>query len=194
MCCTCAPRLQKLCFVWSVQVSELLTGRQTCRRRSTVTVSRTGSSSLHLQVQGSLVAHGFSPPPFKFAASQRRRTHSAARACDSRFILLNPPSSPGASGGSARCRLLCTISARIRLGSLAQAPRLFIWILATLISSVRLSISNVTFDIEDFDIVCSIQIDGLHFQYRMLISKVFDIEGLIVLYRRSPTFNIEGRE
>jgi hypothetical protein len=64
-----------------------------------------------------------------------------------------------------------------------------IWILATPISSVRPSISNVTFDIEDFDIVCSFDIDVLHLRYRILISKVFDIEGLTV-----SLFDIEGHQ
>jgi hypothetical protein len=45
---------------------------------------------------------------------------------------------------------------------------------------------------EDFDIVCSFDIDVLRLRYRMSISKVFDIEGLIVRYRRAPTFDIEG--
>ena len=43
------------------------------------------------------------------------------------------------------------------------------------ISSVGLSISNVTFDIEDFDIVCSFDVDVLHLRYRISISKVCDI-------------------
>ncbi len=51
-----------------------------------------------------------------------------------------------------------------------------IWILATLISSVQPSISNVTFDIEDFDIESPFDIDVLHLRYRMSISKLFDIE------------------
>ncbi len=63
-----------------------------------------------------------------------------------------------------------------------------IWILATPILSVRLSLSNVTYDIEDFNIVCSFDIDVLHLRYRISISKVFDIKGLKVRYRRSPTF------
>ncbi len=66
-----------------------------------------------------------------------------------------------------------------------------IWILATPISSIRPLIWNVTFDIEDFDIVCSFDIDVLHLQYRISISKAFDIEGLIVRYWRSPTFDFE---
>ncbi len=63
-----------------------------------------------------------------------------------------------------------------------------IWtrILATPISSVGPSISNVTSDIEDFDIECSfdIRVDVLHLQVRISISKVFDImiEGLIIRY------------
>jgi hypothetical protein len=66
-----------------------------------------------------------------------------------------------------------------------------IWILATPISSIRPSIWNVAFDIEGFDIVCSFDIDVLHLRYRISISKAFDIEGLIVRYRRSPTFDFE---
>jgi hypothetical protein len=74
-----------------------------------------------------------------------------------------------------------------------------IWILATPISSVGPSISSVTFDIEDFDIEdfdneCPYDIEVLHLRYRMSISKVFDIEGLIIRYRRSQTFDIEGHE
>jgi hypothetical protein len=58
-----------------------------------------------------------------------------------------------------------------------------IWILATPISSVGPSILSVTFDIEDFNIECSFNIDVLHLLYRCRyrrcsISKVtlFDIE------------------
>jgi hypothetical protein len=60
-----------------------------------------------------------------------------------------------------------------------------IWILATTISSVGLSISSVTFDIEDFDIECAFDIDFLHLRYRMSIPKVYDIEGLIIRYRKT---------
>jgi hypothetical protein len=77
-------------------------------------------------------------------------------------------------------------AARLRL------PVTVIWILATPISSDGLSISNVTLDIEDFDIECSFDIDVSHLRYGMSISKVFDIEGLIIRYRRSQTFDIEG--
>ncbi len=62
-----------------------------------------------------------------------------------------------------------------------------IWVLATPISSVGPSMSNITFDIEDFDIVCSFDIDVLHLRYRISISKAFDIEGLIIRYRTSIT-------
>ncbi len=55
-------------------------------------------------------------------------------------------------------------------------------------------ISNVAFDIEEFDIECSFDIDVLHLRYRMSISKVFDIEGLLTRYRGSQTFDIEGHE
>jgi hypothetical protein len=58
------------------------------------------------------------------------------------------------------------------------------------ISSVGPSISSVTFDIEE----CSIDIDVLHLRYRMSISKVLDMEGHIIRYRRLQTFDIEGRE
>jgi hypothetical protein len=54
--------------------------------------------------------------------------------------------------------------------------------------------SSVTFDIEDFDIECASYIDFLHLRYRMSISNEFDIEGLIIRYRRSQTFDIEGHE
>jgi hypothetical protein len=66
-----------------------------------------------------------------------------------------------------------------------------IWILATPISSVGPSISNVTFDIKDSDIKCLFDIDVLHLRYRMSISKVIDIEGIIIRYRQSQTFDIE---
>ena len=62
------------------------------------------------------------------------------------------------------------------------------------ISSVGPSISNVTFDIEDFNIECSFDIDVLQLQklrYRISISKVFDFERLIIRYRRSLTIDIE---
>jgi hypothetical protein len=73
------------------------------------------------------------------------------------------------------------------------AVALTIYILATPIPSVGPSISNVTFDIEDFNIVCSININVLRLRYCMAISKVFDIiEGLMVRYQRSPTFDIES--
>jgi hypothetical protein len=52
----------------------------------------------------------------------------------------------------------------------------FIWILGTPISSVGHSISNETFDIEDFDIECSSDIDVFYIRYHISISKVFDIE------------------
>ncbi len=51
-----------------------------------------------------------------------------------------------------------------------------IWILGTPISSVGRSISNETFDIEDFDIECSFDIDVIYIRYRLSISKAFDIE------------------
>ncbi len=87
----------------------------------------------------------------------------------------------------------------------AGGPHWAIWILqvAIPISSVRPSISSVTFDIEDFDIECPYDIEVLHLRVRisyvdidMSISKVtvIDIEGLIARYRRSQTFNIEGHE
>ncbi len=69
-----------------------------------------------------------------------------------------------------------------------------IWILATTISSVGHSISSETFDIENFDIECVFDIDVLHLRYRTSVSKGFDIEGLIIRYRRSQTFDIEGHE
>jgi hypothetical protein len=47
------------------------------------------------------------------------------------------------------------------------------------------------FDIEDFDLVCSFDIDVLRLQYRISISKLFYFEGLLVRYWRSPTFTIE---
>ncbi len=52
-----------------------------------------------------------------------------------------------------------------------------IWILGTPISSVGHSISSTTFDIEDFDIECSFDMDVFYVQYRISISRVFDIEG-----------------
>ena len=63
-----------------------------------------------------------------------------------------------------------------------------IWIpgLAIPISSVEPSISSVlTFDLEVFDIECPFDIDVLHLRYRMSISKMFDIEGIIMRYRWS---------
>ncbi len=53
-----------------------------------------------------------------------------------------------------------------------------IWNLDTPISSVRRSMSNVIFDIEDFDIECSFDIDVFYIRYRISISnlKVFEIE------------------
>jgi hypothetical protein len=62
-----------------------------------------------------------------------------------------------------------------------------IWILATPISSVGPSISNITFDIEDFDIVCLFDIDVLHLRYRISISKVFDCSISKVTNLRYPT-------
>jgi hypothetical protein len=66
-----------------------------------------------------------------------------------------------------------------------------IWILATpissvgpSISSVGPSISSVTFDIEDFDIECSFDIDVFYIRYRTSISKVFNIEDHSTRYRR----------
>jgi hypothetical protein len=59
-----------------------------------------------------------------------------------------------------------------------------IWILGTPISSVDSSISNVTFDIEHFDIECSFDIDVFNIRYRISISKVFDIECHLPRYRR----------
>jgi hypothetical protein len=56
-----------------------------------------------------------------------------------------------------------------------------IWILVTPISSVGPSISNVTFDIEDSDIVCLFDIDVLHL--RIALISYIDIKG--VRYRRS---------
>jgi hypothetical protein len=67
-----------------------------------------------------------------------------------------------------------------------------IWVLATLISSFGPSISNVTFDIQDFDNICAFDFDILHLRYplsilkdgrRYSISKVsfFDIGGLVIL-------------
>jgi hypothetical protein len=79
-----------------------------------------------------------------------------------------------------------------------------IWILATPILSVGPSISSVIYDIKDFHIECPFDIDVLlllHLRYRtpsifvcMSISKVFDIEGIIMRYRTSQTFDIEGHE
>jgi hypothetical protein len=51
-----------------------------------------------------------------------------------------------------------------------------IWILGTPISIVGQSISNDTFDIEDFDIECVFDIDVFIIRYRISISEVFDIE------------------
>jgi hypothetical protein len=62
-----------------------------------------------------------------------------------------------------------------------------IWIL----SSVGTSISNETFDIEDFDIECSFDIDVFYIRYRISISKVFDIEGNLIRYRRGHTIDIK---
>ncbi len=59
-----------------------------------------------------------------------------------------------------------------------------IWNLGTPISSVGRSISNVTFDIEDFDIECSFDIDVFYIRFRISISKGFDIEGHSTRYRR----------
>ena len=69
-----------------------------------------------------------------------------------------------------------------------------IWNLGNPISSVGNSISNVTFDIEDFDIECSIDIDVLLIRYRLSISKVFDIEGRNTRYRSLKIVDIEGHE
>jgi hypothetical protein len=69
-----------------------------------------------------------------------------------------------------------------------------IWILGTPISSVGPSISSVTFDIEDFDIECSFNIDVFYTRYRISISKVFDIEGHTTRYRRRHTIDIKGYE
>ncbi len=68
-----------------------------------------------------------------------------------------------------------------------------IWILGTPISSVGPSISNETFDIEDFDIECSFDIDVFYIRYRISISKVFDIEleGHLIRYRRGHTIDIK---
>jgi hypothetical protein len=52
-----------------------------------------------------------------------------------------------------------------------------IWNLGTPISSVGRSISNELYDVEDFDIECSFDIDVFYIRYRISISKVFDIEG-----------------
>ncbi len=69
------------------------------------------------------------------------------------------------------------------VGLLEDTENQNIWILATPISSVGPSLLSVTFDIEDFNIECSFNIDVLHLRYRMSISKVFDIEGHIIRYR-----------
>jgi hypothetical protein len=64
---------------------------------------------------------------------------------------------------------------------MATSAAAAIWILTTPISSVGHSISSVTFDIEDFDIECSFDIDVLQ-KFAPSISYV-DIEG--VRYQRS---------
>ncbi len=69
-----------------------------------------------------------------------------------------------------------------------------IWILATPISSVGPSISSETFDIQDFDIKCSFDIDVFYIRYRISISEVFDIEGHTIRYRRCQTVYIEGHK
>ena len=69
-----------------------------------------------------------------------------------------------------------------------------IWNLGTPISNVRHSISSVTFDIEDVDIKCSIDIEVFYIRYRISISKVFDIECHPTRYQRCKIVDIEGQE
>jgi hypothetical protein len=51
-----------------------------------------------------------------------------------------------------------------------------IWILASPLSKAGPSILRVSFEIEDSDIVCTLDIDALQLRYRPSISKVSDIE------------------
>ncbi len=46
-------------------------------------------------------------------------------------------------------------------------------------------------DIEDFDIECSFDIDVFYILYRISISKVFDIEGHLTRNRRGHTIDIK---